>query len=127
MYLKNKKGEFEKALKKNFKMLDTLDLNFFPLTYFDINFIIIIIISITFFPLLSTHNSLLSLIIIFELITCLVMYSFITYSFFTQDLQGQLFCLFFLAIIAAESAVALSLVYLMYFRFKNIFLNNLIK
>jgi len=67
---------------------------------------------------LFRKRSLLNLLICLELLLLAVIISFTTFSYYLNDLTGQIFSLFILTVAAAEAAIGLALI-LLYQRHKN--------
>ncbi len=66
--------------------------------------------------IINTHNLIVMLLSI-ELILLAANLLFVSFSFFTQNVEGQMFSMFLLAISAAEAAIGLSII-LAYFKVK---------
>ncbi len=66
--------------------------------------------------IINTHNLIVMLLSI-ELILLAANLLFVSFSFFTQNVEGQMFSMFLLAISAAEAAIGLSII-LAYFKAK---------
>lgn len=84
----------------------------------------VIIFMISFFGLIYNKKSILIILISIELILLSVNILFIVFSIYLDDIVGQIFTIFILTIVAAETSIGLSLLLVSYKVRGNILIDN---
>lgn|SRR5690606_18117433 len=89
--------------------------NFIIFNYINeyIEFIIILFI-FSFYGIIFKANNFIKLLIYIEIIILIINFNFIFFSFIIDDIIGQIFSIFILAIIASESAIILAILIIYY-------------
>lgn len=87
-------------------------------------FVSVIIFLISFFGLIYNKKSILIILIAIELVLLSVNILFIVFSIYLDDIIGQIFTLFILAIAAVETSIGLSLLLVSYRVRGNILIDN---
>lgn len=83
-------------------------------------FLNFVVFSLAFFSAMLYSSNFIRLLINIELMILAVNLNFIIFSFLLDDILGQVFVIFILAIVAAESAIGLAIFILYYRSYKTI-------
>lgn len=89
-----------------------------PLSYYLI--LSVIVFSVALFGLMIHHKNILNLLICIELLLLSVNLNFIAFSHYFNDLAGQIFVFFILAVAAVETAIGLAILIVLFRTLKNI-------
>jgi len=89
--------------------------NFIVFNYINeyIEFIIVLFI-FSLYGIVFKANNFIKLLIYIEIIILIINFNFIFFSFIIDDIIGQIFSIFILAIIASESAIILAILIIYY-------------
>ncbi len=93
----------------------------------DTVFLNVIIFGIAFFSAMLHSSNFIRLLVNIELMILVSNLNFIVFSFILDDLIGQIFVIFVLAVVAAESALGLAIFILYYRIYKTISIYSLVK
>lgn len=94
---------------------------------FEMIFLNVIIFGIAFFSAMLYSSNFIRLLVNIELMILVSNLNFIVFSFILDDLIGQIFVIFVLAVVAAESALGLAIFILYYRLYKTISIYSLVK
>lgn len=87
-------------------------------TIFDYLFLTFFLFCIAFYGIIVNRTNLLIILICIEIVLFSVDINFVIFSVYLDDICGQVFALFILAVAASESAIGLAIV-LVYYRRNN--------
>lgn len=93
----------------------------------DTVFLNVVIFGIAFFSAMLHSSNFIRLLVNIELMVLVSNLNFIIFAFILDDLIGQIFVIFVLAVVAAESALGLAIFILYYRVYKTISIYSLVK